>query len=344
MTATPETMLEYFNGRRAATVPIDAADVIPVIQGGGTSVRMVKPADLGAVGPQGEPGEKGDKGDKGDTGLQGEKGDAGERGLQGEAGADGADGAPGGQGIKGDKGDQGDQGPAGADGDASGAIASHLTDFAHSDIAHANRAALNLVSGTNTGDETQAGIVTKLDGSALKVATLGVNLTGAQLSQFQIDHTDGSTVNAEFRMRVGSTGAGVPAFYGERSNGTLSAPSATGSGKNMFFIGARGYGTTGWSTALTAVITAGAGQTFTDTAQGSYLTFATTPLGATVRAERMRIDTTGYVGIGTTTPKSPLHVMNYPVYANNAAALAGGLTAGAHYRTGVDPDPVCVVH
>jgi hypothetical protein len=33
-----------------------------------------------------------------------------------------------------------------------------------------------------------------------------------------------------------------------------------------------------------------------------------------------------------------------PVYANNAAAIAGGLAVGDFYRTGADPDPVCVVH
>lgn len=31
-------------------------------------------------------------------------------------------------------------------------------------------------------------------------------------------------------------------------------------------------------------------------------------------------------------------------YADNAAALAGGLTAGQYYRTGGDPDLVAVVH
>ena len=33
-----------------------------------------------------------------------------------------------------------------------------------------------------------------------------------------------------------------------------------------------------------------------------------------------------------------------PTYANNAAAIAGGLVAGDFYRTGGDPDTVCVVH
>ena len=64
----------------------------------------------------------------------------------------------------------------------------------------------------------------------------------------------------------------------------------------------------------------------------------------TAEASRVVIDTSGNVGIGTTGPKSPLHVVGLPVYANNAAAVAGGLTAGAFYRTGADPDPVCVVH
>lgn len=60
--------------------------------------------------------------------------------------------------------------------------------------------------------------------------------------------------------------------------------------------------------------------------------------------EQVRVAGDGKVGVGTTSPKSALHVVGLPVYANNAAAIAGGLTAGAFYRTGADPDPVMVVH
>ena len=49
------------------------------------------------------------------------------------------------------------------------------------------------------------------------------------------------------------------------------------------------------------------------------------------------------VGQGAGQP-GKIQMIGLPVYANNAAAIAGGLTAGSLYRTGADPDPVCVVH
>ena len=53
------------------------------------------------------------------------------------------------------------------------------------------------------------------------------------------------------------------------------------------------------------------------------------------------VGTTGNVGIGTTSPTSKLQVVGLPEYADNAAAIAGGLTIGAFYRTG---DILKVVH
>ena len=39
-----------------------------------------------------------------------------------------------------------------------------------------------------------------------------------------------------------------------------------------------------------------------------------------------------------------ISIPNLPIFANNAAAIIGGLVAGDLYRTNADPDPVCVVH
>lgn len=37
-------------------------------------------------------------------------------------------------------------------------------------------------------------------------------------------------------------------------------------------------------------------------------------------------------------------ISNTPTYANNAAAVAAGLSRGSLYRTGADPDVICMVH
>lgn len=47
----------------------------------------------------------------------------------------------------------------------------------------------------------------------------------------------------------------------------------------------------------------------------------------------MSLTAAGRVGIGINTPGSALGVAGLPTYADNAAALSGGLTAGDFYRT-----------
>ncbi len=75
-----------------------------------------------------------------------------------------------------------------------------------------------------------------------------------------------------------------------------------------------------------------------------YFAFETNPSNSGARTEKMRITGDGKVGIGTKVPTSSLQVVGIPQYANNGAAVAGGLTAGAFYRTGADPDVLCIVH
>jgi len=47
-------------------------------------------------------------------------------------------------------------------------------------------------------------------------------------------------------------------------------------------------------------------------------------------------------GGGTPVLEATLAII--PVYANNAAAIAGGLVAGQVYRTNGNPDALCIVH
>ena len=63
------------------------------------------------------------------------------------------------------------------------------------------------------------------------------------------------------------------------------------------------------------------------------LQFKTTTTGAGAPSTKMTILQSGNVGIGTTTPTSKLQVVGLVSYADNAAAIAGGLTVGAFYHT-----------
>lgn len=61
-------------------------------------------------------------------------------------------------------------------------------------------------------------------------------------------------------------------------------------------------------------------------------------------AERVRVDATG-LAVGKTSPGTRLSLVGLPSYASNAAALAGGLTAGDFYvMTGTDPREIAVVY
>ena len=54
--------------------------------------------------------------------------------------------------------------------------------------------------------------------------------------------------------------------------------------------------------------------------------------------------TRGGTNYGLYTAGGIIHLAGLSVYANNAAAVTGGLAVGDLYRTGGDPDTVCVVH
>ena len=112
---------------------------------------------------------------------------------------------------------------------------------------------------------------------------------------------DGNTNIAATRY---SNDVGGSAFVLQKARGTQSAPAAVQAGDAIFNLSAAGY-TSGGSFKLNATtIQAYAAEGFTAIANGAYLTFNTTPIGSTTRAERVRIDDAGRVGIGTTDPST----------------------------------------
>jgi hypothetical protein len=97
-------------------------------------------------------------------------------------------------------------------------------------------------------------------------------------------------------------------FIGRRAEGTLAKPTALLAGDNIMAMQGRGYGLTGFSTASRAYMKFFAAENWTDSAQGTYISLATTLKGTAAAVERLRILDNGKVGIGTITPTSPLTV------------------------------------
>ncbi len=48
--------------------------------------------------------------------------------------------------------------------------------------------------------------------------------------------------------------------------------------------------------------------------------------------------------LSSTPTFASLILSSVPVYLSNALAITGGLSAGMLYRTGLDPDQLCIVH
>ena len=104
-----------------------------------------------------------------------------------------------------------------------------------------------------------------------------------------------------------NTAGDSPNFNFITARGTSTTPLATQSGDNLGQFAAAGYNGAAFPSSRVKV-TFLATENWSATANGTAMTFATTKNGTTARTERMRIDNTGNVGIGTTTPAYPLSV------------------------------------
>jgi hypothetical protein len=178
---------------------------------------------------------------------------------------------------------------------------------------------------------------------------VGIGTTNPQ-SKLHVEDQDNSSV----RIYQYSALDG-PVLRCYRALGTQAIPTAVTTNSVLGAI--RGFGYTSSSTYSigSAQINMYAAESYTSSAQGSYITLSTTATGGNTLAERMRITSGGLVGIGTTSPASTLDLAggtltsryitspggNYLTIQNGAGGSAISLlgtttaiTGGAVYMTG----------
>jgi len=109
-------------------------------------------------------------------------------------------------------------------------------------------------------------------------------------------------------------------FKARASRGTLAAPTATQSGDELAEFTAAGYGTTGFNE--TAGWAAFAAENWTDAAQGTFMGFATTPVGSNEAQFNLVILPNGNIGVGT-----PEDVNGFPT-ATDKLQVFGDIRVG----------------
>jgi hypothetical protein len=128
-------------------------------------------------------------------------------------------------------------------------------------------------------------------------------------ARFVASATSSASNGAAYAAVTYGTGC-TPGFRGLFARGTPTSPAVPQVDDFLCFMGGHGYDGTSFTTGTKALIGFKANQTWTGSANGTYVTFETTPNGSTTRAERMRVLDSGFVGIGTTTPQKKFVVSN----------------------------------
>jgi hypothetical protein len=152
--------------------------------------------------------------------------------------------------------------------------------------------------------------------------SIGVGTTAPSANM----HVVSTAAPAAFFDVVGTLEA-LPAVY-RAARGTPGAPTAVQTNDILGGLAVRAYGATRYGVGIGQVMFRAA-QSFTDTAQGTFLQLTTTPINSNVWVERMRITPEGYVGIGATAPTFP-----FEARANRGATFA---------KFGADSDPLFII-
>lgn len=120
-----------------------------------------------------------------------------------------------------------------------------------------------------------------------------------------------------------------PTLSTRSARGPATAPTPSQTGDMLGAVNFRGYAPSGWAASSRAAIFGYAEENYTDTAQGSSLTFETTAPGTLSRTFKLIVTGTGNIGIGTPTPTTKLHVSSDRIRVETALAPAQGSACNA---------------
>ncbi|HEY5884690.1 MAG TPA: hypothetical protein VIT88_08390 [Pyrinomonadaceae bacterium] len=165
------------------------------------------------------------------------------------------------------------------------------------------------------------GIGTTTPGSRLVVSSNAANLPAATgIARF----ADADGVQTSIFADAFGTN---PVLNVRRANRTAASPSAVQANQLLGVIGASGYGTSQY-VGTRGRVAFWAAENWTNSANGTYLTFNTTGNGTATAggSERVRIDHVGNVGIGTNNPQFKLDV-NGDINVVGNANISGNIAA-----------------
>lgn len=166
---------------------------------------------------------------------------------------------------------------------------------------------------------------------------IGVGLVNPQY-EFQVAN-DGQNVEMVIdTYSTSPTFTTKTVFGGRAARGTREVPLPVQNNDILAEFSGLGYGTTAFAPSTTAGMRVIAAETFSDTAWGTGLFFRTTGRGSNILQTRMVVDADGNVGIGDTTPETPLDVEKLSITTDVATfsningtcsinpGVAGGIT------------------
>jgi len=135
---------------------------------------------------------------------------------------------------------------------------------------------------------------------------LGIG-TSVPTSAIYIAGTSGATSGLGMESRTDTAVLGPPIAL-KRARDNAGANEAVQLDDVLGVISSFGYGTNSYTIAGNAAMQFLADENFTNAARGTRIEFQTTPNTTSTKATVMTIDSTGYVGIGTTSPGEKLEV------------------------------------